>query len=369
MFLFERLVGVGTYSAILVLVCYFISYFKSNKALKIILFIYTIALAIMGFFFVPNSGADLYRIYGFLDSFKAYEFRAFLERYQDVNAPVSYIYFWLISKTGEYRLLPAVNTLICYSCIFYIFRKTAEKYNISNQNVAIALFFYMSIGSYIYVISGIRTMLAISLVAFCFFRETVEKKFRIYHIILYILAAYIHNLAVVVILIRLIIPLFGKSISGIKRIAYMIFFAAISVFAALNMRELLDAVIAKAESYIYGNKYSYFWDYLIGAIVVVVSLIVLVKVISKQYGDKGLSQIKLFSTVCVVLSLIFFFEFSTFHRLATYVNAITLTPLVMIYLEKKENKNAQQLIMFASIVLLFISCSRGSLCSLKFFVW
>lgn len=369
MFLFERLVGVGTYSAILVLVCYFISYFKSNKALKIILFIYTIALAIMGFFFVPNSGADLYRIYGFLDSFKVYEFRAFLERYQDANTPVSYIYFWLISKTGEYRLLPAVNTLICYSCIFYIFRKTAEKYNISNQNVAIALLFYMSIGSYIYVISGIRTMLAISLVAFCFFRETVEKKFRIYHIILYILAAYIHNLAVVVILIRLIIPLVSKSLGVGKRIAYIIFFGAISVFIAFNMRELLDEVVKKAENYISGDAYSYFWDYLIGAIVVVISLIVLIKIRSKEYGEGELSQIKVFSLVCVILSLAFLFEFSTFHRLATYVNAITVTPLVMVYLSKQETKNAQKLILFSSFVLLLISCSRGSLCSLKFFVW
>ena len=368
MFLIERLVGVGTYSAILLFACMLISELKSNKSVRIVLFAYTIFLSIIGFFFVPNSGADLYRIYGFLDSFSRYDFKAFLERYQDSSAPASYIYFWLISKTGENRLLPAINTFICYSCIFYIFRKTMEKYNISKQNLAIALFFYMSIGSYIYVISGIRTMLAVSLIAFCFFRETVEKKFKIYHVLLYIIAAFMHNLAVVVIVIRFVIPLFIKSRSFSKKIIYIIFLGAISVFAMLNMRELFDAVLNKAEGYIYGEMYSYFWDYVIGAIVVIVSIFIFAKVKSKKYGKGELSQIKIFSIVCVALSLVFCFEFSTFHRLATYVNGITVTPLVMMCLEKKETKNMKNIILFASFVLLLLSCSRGSLCSLKFFV-
>ena len=369
MFLFERLVGVGTYSAILVIVCYLISRFKSNKSVRIVLFIYTIALALMGFFYVPYITADLYRIYEYLDFFRTFEFKAFLERYQDSSTLIAYIYYWLVSKTGENRLLPAITAFISYSCIFYIFRKAKEKYNVSNKNFAIALFFYMSIGNYIYTISGIRTMLAVSLIAYCLFRETVEKKFRLYHIVLYVIAAFMHNFAVVVILIRLIIPLVSKSISALRRIAYIIFFAAISIFIALNMRELLDVVFEKADGYIGGNIYSYFWDYLIGAIVVVISLIVLIKVRSKEYGEGELSQMKVFSIVCIALSLVFFFEFSIFHRLVTYVTAITVTPLVMVYLSKQETKNAQKLILFVSLVLLFVSCSRGSLCGLKFFVW
>lgn len=369
MFLFERLVGVGTYAGILAIVCYLISNLKSNKSVRITLFVYTIALSVMGFFFVPNPGADLYRIYGFLDSFKKYGFMEFLERYQDTTAPLSYIYYWLISKTGENRILPAFNSFICSSCIFYVFRKTMEKYNLSKESLAIALFFYMSIGSYIFVISGIRTMLAVSLIVFCFFRESVEKKFRLYHILLYIIAAFMHNFAVVVVFVRLMVPLISGSRSVIKRIAYMIFFAIISVFIAVNMSELINAVVIKAQNYIYGNMYAYFWDYLIGAIVVVVSLIVLAKVRSKEHGEGELSQMKVFSLVCLILSLAFCFEFSTFHRLATYVNAITVTPLVMVYLHRQETKNAQKLILFVSMILLFLSCSRGSLCSLKFFVW
>lgn len=369
MFLFERLVGVGTYSAILLIVCYLISRLKSDKSVRIVLFIYTIALTIMGFFYVPYVTADLYRTYGFLDYFRTFEFKDFLETYRNSSTIIANIYYWFISKTGENRLLPAITALVSYFCIFYVFRKTAEKYSISKKNLAIALFFYMSIGSYIYVISNIRTMLAISLIVFCFFREAVEKKFRLYHILLYVIAAFMHNLAVVVILIRLVVPLVSRSTSIFRRIAYIIFFVAISVFITFNLRELLDAVIKRAENYLGGNIYSYFWDYLIGVLVVVISVIVLLNVKCKQHGNGELSQIKAFSLSCIAIALVFSFEFSTFHRLVTYVNAITVTPLVMIYSDKQETKNVQKFILFISFILLFISCSRGSLCSLKFFVW
>lgn len=369
MFLFERLVGVGIYSAILVAVCYSISRFKSNKSVRIVLFVYTIALALMGFFYVPYKTADLYRTYEFLDYFRTFEFKDFLETYKNSSTHAANIYYWIISKTGENRLLPAITAFISYSCIFYVFRKTMEKYNISKQNFAMALFFYMAIGNYMFVITGIRTMLGISLVAFCFFRETVEKKFRLYHILIYIIAAFMHNLAVVVILIRLIVPLVSKSTSALRRMAYIMFFVAISAFIAFNMRELLDAVLERAERYINGEMYSYFWEYVIGAFVVVISLIALIKVRIKEYGEGELSQMKVFSLVCVILALALCFEFTTFHRLTTYVCAITATPLLMVYLDKRATKNEQTLFMFASAILLFITCARGSLCSLKFFVW
>lgn len=369
MFLIERLVGVGVYSFILVLVSWTIASSKSNKKVRFILFLYTIALAIMGFFYVPYVTADLARIYNTLDYFKMLDFSVFMDRVGESSTVVANIYYWLVSKTGENRLLPAINAFICYSCIFYIFRKTMEKYNISKKNFAIALFFYMAIGNYMFVISGIRTMLAISLVAYCFFREAVEKKFRLYHILLYVAAAFIHNFAVIIIIIRLVIPLVARGISFWKRMSYILFLSVLSIFAALNMTDLLESVFGRADGYITGeNMYSYFWEYLIGAFVILISVIALIKVRSKYIGEGELSQIKIFSIVCILLSLAFCFEFTIFHRLTTYACAITSTPILMLYLDKCGTKNKQKLILWASIALLFIACARGTLCSLKFFI-
>ena len=368
MYLFERLFGVGVYSLILVAVCWTIASCKSNKKVKYILLLYTVALSVMGFFFLPYITADLYRIYGYLENFKTMDISVFWERYQNSSTFVAYFYYWLVSKTGEIRLLPAINAFICYSCIFYVFRKVMEKYNISKKSFAIALFFYMSIGTYMFVISGIRTMLAISLVMFCFFRETIEKKFKLYHVFIYFIAAFIHNLAVVIILVRLIIPLVSKGITLFQRAVYMVFLFATTIFIFINFSELIESVRARADGYLNGDMYSYLWEYVIGAFVIAISLIALIKVKSTDIGEGELSQVKSFSIVCIATAVAFCFEYSIFHRLSTYANAITVTPILMLYLDKYGDHNKRQLILWASVALLFIACARGALCSLKFFI-
>ena len=182
MFLIERLVGVATYSIALVLICLSLVN-ATDKQIKRRLSLYVIILSVMAFLYVPYETADLYRIYQFVDAFQKYTFIELWEK-QVMNSELRYasILYWAIGKIGVPQLLPALTTFVCYSCIFYIIYKTSEKNQISGRNVAITLFFYMALGSYIFVISGIRCMLGISLLAFCFYRENVENKFNILHI-------------------------------------------------------------------------------------------------------------------------------------------------------------------------------------------
>ena len=212
MFLFERLFALAIYVLILLIVCFFLSQRNSNY--KKIFFIYTLLLAIMGFFYVPYITSDLYRIYEYLELFSRYDWNSFLYQRLDGDIlKVDFIYYWLIAKTGEFRLLPAINTILCYSCIFYIISHTAERYNISRKNIALATFFFMSIGNYMFVVSGIRCMLGISLMSFCFFRENVEKKFKWWHIPIYLFAVFVHHFVFVLMVGRLIVPVLTKSLA------------------------------------------------------------------------------------------------------------------------------------------------------------
>jgi len=79
MFLFERLIGVGIYSLVLVIVCFSLVG-KGIKTIKRRLFFYSIILSIMAYNFVPYETADLYRIYEYVDAFQKYSFSSFRER-------------------------------------------------------------------------------------------------------------------------------------------------------------------------------------------------------------------------------------------------------------------------------------------------
>lgn len=88
------------------------------------------------------------------------------------------------------------------------------------------------------------------------------------------------------------------------------------------------------------------------------------------FGKKPLpelAEIKIFSIACILISLCLCFEFTIFHRLTTYTLAIFITPLMMLFLKNSHIKNKEFIVAIFSLLMLFIACWRGSLCSLKFF--
>ena len=264
MFLFERLVGVATYASVLVLVCFSLAMTKEIKHQKRILALYVVLLSVLSFFYVPYETADLYRITKYVVEFQKYSFSDLIER-GILNSEIGWanVLYWSIGKTGIPQLLPSLTTFICYSCIFYIVYKTAKRNQISGKNVAIALFFYMSIGTYMFVISGIRCMLGTSLIVFCFYRESVEKKFNVFHIPLYLIAALIHTFSVVLIAIRLLTPLFDKRNSFFKKMIYLVFLGLGTALIISYFSDYIEQVWNKAEDYLSGDAYSYIWEYVI----------------------------------------------------------------------------------------------------------
>lgn len=384
MFLFERLIGVGLYSLVLVAVCFSLVG-KSGKKVKYVLSFYVIILSIMAFFYVPYKTADLYRINEYMDNFKTYSFNRILTTVKESNWGVGSLYYWLIIKTGEPRLLPAINTLVCYSCIFYIVYKTAKKNQISGKNVAITLFFYMSIGNYMFVVSGIRCMLGISLLSFCFYRESVEKKFNILHIPLYLIAALIHSFSAVLIAVRFVISIFDTKTTPIRKLIYFVFLGAGSVLVFRNFRDYISKIIEMTTGYLSGDMYSYVWEYIIAILTCVVIICVLSKRKNiKEESNKKLNVWLLYEIALFAISLCVCYEFTIFHRLTTYIMPIIALPLLMTALQINDNRrdkinyqarlvggislNLNTIVIMVSILMLFVACSRGTLSSLKFFV-
>lgn len=386
MFLFERIIGIGTYSFTLIVFCFLMSRQKDYKKMKILSGVYTFALAAMAFAYVPYETADLYRVYGYIEAFEKYNFTDLWNTHV-LNSQIGLanIIYWLVGQIGIPQLLPFFTTIICYSCIFYIALRSAEKNGISGGNLAIALFFYMSTGNFMFVVSGIRCMLGISLFAFCFFRENVEKKFNILHIPLYIISAFIHYLAAVLILMRFVIPIFDLKTTPVKRLFYWFVSGAGTLISLIVFSDYIENIMEKADSYLTGDMYSYVWEYVIG----IIAAVVFVYLFARKNRVMAGTNIKLnvwliYDVILLVVAVVFCYEFTIFHRLTTYIMPIISLPLMMTALENKSQANAltrhaqhvsdvrigmKQVILILSTMLLALACVRGTLSSLKFFIW
>ena len=387
MFLFERLFGVGVYSLILVAVCFYIKGLTDYKKIKRAFIIYASLLAVMGFFYVPYKTADLYRIYEYVDLFKSYSFAELWSKEPwNSEIGVGAFYYWTIGKTGVPELLPAINTLACYGCIFYIIYNYAQNNNISGKNIAITLFFYMSIGNYMFVITGIRCMLGISLLAFCFYRENIEGKFSVLHIPLYVIAIFVHTFAVVLVALRFIVQIFDSKIGLIKRAASGALVSIGGIIAITHFGGYISRIFEKAESYLSGDLYSYVWEYVIAFLTVVISSAALISFIKHKNGIENVLNLWfIYASILIAIAACICFEFTIFHRLTTYIIPIVVLPILMTTLQEAENRNDETMqkkgtalidrpislavcVVGISIITLLVVCSRGSLSSLKFFV-
>lgn len=377
MFLFERLFGVCLYSFILILVYFAISNTHSYKKIDCILFVYTVFLSLMGYFYVPYITADLYRINEMMVSLGSNSLSAVLSS----GFSLTKVLYWAIGKTGVVQILPALNAFICYNCIFYIIRRTAKTNLISSRIIASALLFYMSIGNYMFVITGIRTMLGVSLLSFCFYREKIEKKFSFIHVVFYIIAFFIHAFSAVLIISRFLVEFLDSKMSQTKKIVYFVFLGIGGMFVLYYFRGYIKTIVEKALSYLSYNHYSYLWEYVIAGLscLVYVWVFGFRKRIKNSYDN--LSTWLLYSIIWFYVSLLFCFEFSIFHRLTTYIIPITVLPSLMAsmkinsgvedhpkYFSSRFSFSLRSKVNLVSFVILFITCSRGSLSSLKFFV-
>lgn len=366
MFVFERLFAVAIYTISLLIVVFLIEQkvFKPKK----ILIGYIILLSVFAFYYEPYITADLYRIREIIKSFSSYNFIDFTKTFLKENpTPVSYILYWLVGKSGDVRILPAIATIVTYSSIFYIVIKYSQLNNISPKNIAVTVLFIMSTGSYMIVISNIRTMLALSLIIFCFFRETVLKKFSLLNILIYAIASLTHSLALVLVVIRFFVFIMGSSIK--MRLKFFIFLLSAIVFLYVLLYQfwLIDSIIDKALGYITGDKYSYIWDYITSFIALIIMTFTL-KIYHKSKCGK-LKEVYNYIIICIVVAILLIFEFSIFSRLIVCFVPILLIPILLNVLSNNVITAKQRNILFLlCILMLFVVCSRGSLSSLKFFV-
>lgn len=372
MFLTERAISLATYAIVLLFSCALMNR-VARKQYKVILLFYLIALCVFAFNYKPYITADLYRLREYMEYWVNRSWRDAISYALKSDRPAWVLYSWILSRLGNENWLQTITCLWTFDNVFYIIGSEIERNNIIFDR-AIGLFYIMSIGAfYLQTISGIRSMLAISIVAYCVYAELIKQHSIIIHIPLYLFSSLLHPVGMVLVLSRLIFILFQeKSIR--RRIPLSILAILLILFVVAFLQRYLNSSLDYGSGYLSNrSQYTYKWEILIGLLEIGESYYVNWKYHKcSTANDMGNALMK-FSNLWLSISIITLpFSYSVFRRFAIFG---TLISLPMVYhtcaVMGKDNVSYsiyRRNILIISSIIFILSLSRGDLCGYKFFV-
>lgn len=383
MYLIPRIVGVGTYALLLIIVYYLI---PRTKRWSIPLNIYTIALALMGFFYVPMGGSDLTRIYPVVHLYAEYVLNE-QESWTAIMAsgtPVTALYYHVVGNLGDDRWLPFINAFLTFGLCFTLLKSIYERKIISKKDIALVLLFFMSRGLLMMTIANIRTMLSMAIIALCIYKELVEYKSFIKYFPLLIIAALIHTAGMAAVMIFIVYYVL-KGRKGRNRLFSSVGVIVLAIVAYAYGRVYIQVAIEKGADYLSYSQasigYFYIWEFVLSLIVLFITLYILSVYYLKINRVSGLDVHKkekedyrafmgfmLFLTLIVLVAILI--EFNIGLRLSWLIAILDMPLLLMIFISQRcpdtFKHKLRRLIKIVSFGLLFIACTRGDLCSLKF---
>lgn len=370
--LIERMFGAGIYSLLLGYMYIQIRGSNNRYSVKKHLKWYLLLLCVLAFFYIPTESADLFRWREISSNWSLMSFSDFFsKKVVSSHTPVAYLMIYLCQRTGVNGVLPAVCAFIFYSNAFHIFNSTLSKYKVSTRVLAVTLLFFMSSGRFLETISGVRSMVAFSIITRCIYDEIIEKKAMWKSIGPYLLACLLHTAATPLVAIRLFALLFEKKKTFTAKLAKIIFFVGLTGIAVFYGGNYIDASITKANNYISGPTYAYIWEYLIVGLQLMLIIYLLYVYYKFNYEKRQpINDIARLLLLLSIIEVVLIGSYSIFHRFIAASTFLSI-PLMAYVLENRvANKSTVLMgrIKVVSMFILLLACVRGNLCGFKFFL-
>lgn len=373
----ERFFGVGIY-AVWALGIFF-SVRRKRNSYKSIFRFYTIILAILSFFYIPAQMNDLYRLWETASMFTRLPFgdmvTAIFARW---SQPLGFLYICSLCRINIH-LVPAITALIFYTNVFYIIADYAEHNETDSKVVAIVTFLLLSRGLYCEVISGIRCMMAFSIVARCIYTEIYKKRSVFVHIPIYIVCVFIHNTSMVAVAIYLVTKALFE-VKGWKRIIYVLVIGAVMVLFSRYSTGIIDATYEKAFGYLESGGYSYVWEFTFNGIYALLTIYLMYKGSNRYSISKEGLALRRTCMVFYTMCLVFINVYSIYHRYISFVSLISLPVLLEAIDLRYENEkiengesNPRSIVytnmLILAMIMLFLSGIKGNLNGIRFFTF
>lgn len=379
MYVFERIIGVSIYVLCLIAICFFIT---KVKGLSIHLNIYNMLLSLMGFFYVPLNGSDLVRIQQTMHIYARMSWTELFDTMITHSSPITVLYYYFVGNLGDDRFLPFISSIITYTFCFALLKKCIKKFNLNKKEISLILLFFMSRGLHMMIIANIRTAMSLAIIAFSIYQILIEEKSFIKYFILMMVGALIHNVGIFAIILFFIFIIFEGAKKGKRFIAFLKILG-VSLIGYFYGQSYIQSAISKGFDYLsYSMEktgYFYFWELLLSVVVLLITIIYIciyckAKKNFFKYNEKKAktyyTYLKFQFFLALVSFCLLFIEFNSGLRLSWLVTIQNIPMLAMLfdsdYISLKTKKQLKLFIFISCFILLFIACTRGDLCSLKF---
>ena len=385
MYLFARLFALGLYVVLLFFVYIGLSNSGAYKRSKNIINVYIVILAVMGFYFVPNSGSDLYRLFVTMHSYAVQDLSGLVDSLTKTTTPGAVLYYYIVGKIGIDSLLPAMSALITLSFCFYAAKDLSKDSEVLGRDIAIAILVFMSRGLFLQIISNIRTIMAASIAAWCVYLEFYKHKKITRLLIPYLLSASLHSVGQIILIYRIgfLAIQRSKSVAQKVRRIVMLVIAAGGIYYV--GRGYLTALIDKGNNYLSyaaeGTGYSYIWERVLSIYMIVIIVYILLYhrntkrincelVCTDELRQSTNDLVQFITPLLFIDVLMMGVEFNLFQRLSWFLTILSIPLVIGCMREARKSRNINifiQNILVLVIPMLVLACARGDLCSLKFF--
>ena len=320
----------STYSLtllLLIILIFMLSCTNLTRHKYLYIFIVTILLSILGYFFNPivayNNGnyTDLVRFFQTMDVIKGANFNNNITIYQEYNyIPIMKLLLYIISQIGIKQLLPFISSFIFYGSFGLFIVKISEKYNVSNRMMGLAFFYFICLFNFKMVITNIRCPIGNAIfmltLYYDFFTSTKKKLCMIG----YLICCAIHPIFILFTLLRLVFNLSNRITSKIFYMFILVYSLLINYafefMSKLTNIELFNYLSIKMNYYInfWNEKYSEPLILLTGVIQIIVLIYFLA--IAKKYIVKNSREDSFYriTMAFVILAIGSLWNFVTFQR-------------------------------------------------------
>lgn len=229
----------------------------------------------------------------------------------------------------------------------------------------------MSRGVYGEVISGIRSMLAFSIIAVCIYDEIYNKRGAIIHIPIYIALALFHSGAIAAIAIYLLFRSFFIE-KGWKKIIYALF-GIVTIIIFYRFFNNVATRNADRVAALFGGDGGYFyaWEFLFNTIYMLIIVYVLWRTARYYILSEDSSKMRKIAMIYFIVAIICIRIYSIYHRFISFASFCTLPVLIEIIddNEKDDNIIPRRNMIIISILMFVLSGIKGNLNGIKFFIW
>ena len=319
------------------------------KVLIVVQMILIVALAVLAFLIEPKETNDLFRHFEKIDLIREKGFGISLE-YDYVI--IIRLLFNFVALLPSNHFLPAISVIITYGISMYIIYDFTKKNQPLSRVVSIAILLNFAICSFYMVASGIRNAMACSFLALGIYLDLIRKEKLIKKIWPYIIAALIHPVAYIVIIIRLLL-----NVKWLNKIKYVILLIGLLYRPIMNLLKFINVEITnylaqKMNTYlIIESKEDIRWMLVIWAFLIFIYVIS--TIIERKNKNKKFNQYINFIQIYILFIFALTFVVDVFTRRLTFLIAFLMIPFVYL-IDQNLEKNQK---IFCYGILIFLLCT------------